>query len=219
MFSWHLQKWWARASMQTTPSSLGIYARGAYLWVVVAAMCHSHTAHSKRAEAEEMTESAGKRWRCTDTHSSRHEACDLQMRTYYINSSGLEDVLFQPAIHIRFICKSPSIGLPFVCPILHLLHAVCAMQNKASNETKKCNWMHTSTTCTFYISVSFCYFRPHCSTSFHFACILHFSFLFHLPFRLINTTTFCLSISLSLPFNLSHAHKLIHSEHTFHNFT
>lgn len=45
---------------------LGIYARGAYLFVVVAAatdMCHSHTAHSKRAEAERVTGVGGGRGR------------------------------------------------------------------------------------------------------------------------------------------------------------
>lgn len=43
---------------------LGIYARGAYLFVVAAAaaaMCHSHTAHSKTAEAEKMPGSGEKR--------------------------------------------------------------------------------------------------------------------------------------------------------------
>lgn len=40
-----------------------------------------------------------------DRYTHTHDSCALEMSTYYINSS---------VNHIRFICKSPSIGLPVV---------------------------------------------------------------------------------------------------------
>lgn len=162
----------------------------------------------------------GKTKRCAQC--ARHDACDLQMRTYYINSSGLKDVLFQPAIHIRFICKSPSIGLPFVCPILDLLHVVLQTTTTTKNGATK---LKNAIECTHQRRTRFT-FQSHFVTFIHIA-LLRFTFpaysmlvFAHLPFRLIKTTTFsCPTPSLAFSLSAPTPHKPIHSEHNFYNFT
>lgn len=74
MFRWHLQKWLARASMQTTQRSWNLCTRSIFV-CCCCRCCYAPFTYCKRAEAEKMPGS-GKKGKDAPTHTDTHHAVD-----------------------------------------------------------------------------------------------------------------------------------------------
>lgn len=127
-----------------------------------------------------------------------HDACDLQMRTYYINSSGLKMFGSFAKVHQSAYRRMSNIR--------YMLHVALRCVATLATKLKLPLNAHINDVHVLH-SVSFGYFIH---IALRFSLFFISIFVPHLPFRLINTATICLSVSLSVSLSLTHTNTNSH---------
>lgn len=130
-----------------------------------------------------------------------HGTCNLQMCTYYINSFGLVMVLFYANLptNIRFICKSPSIGL-YHRYLSNIRRYTFTLEQKLKLHNRMHNGMHTqhiNESCTYSIQSRLVILHPVCIHCCSFALLSFLIFVSHLDW-LTPPPPLLLSVSVSL---------------------